>query len=303
MRRFGTRRTQGWARRFNRRHGQQALEHRRTAYATRFAALLTENGSSGRRLELRDGFAIDASGSLPFLDDAVAAGEALVEAHGGRKWEHEKPYLQNIAPPDAVVRHPALLDFVTSSEILAAVAPVFGAVPLLSGLLPRGVRLMESSTAFDPDAGGPPRGSQLFHLDYHSTPTVYVIVAVRDIGPDDGALHFLGKAASRRVADALGYGRRGVPYRLTDEQVHAVVDPSEVHRFSAPAGTVLLLESSACLHFGSRRPATPRYQLQYAFTSPVRSDFLELWRPQIVYPVGRADSELRHLVLDRSLPA
>ena len=62
---------------------------------------------------------------------------------------------------------------------------------------------------------------------------------------------------------------------------------------------MLFLESSACLHFGSRLPVKPRYQLQYAFVSPVRNDFLELWRPQRVYPVGQGDSLLRRLVLDR----
>jgi hypothetical protein len=168
-------------------------------------------------------------------------------------------------------------------------------------LLPRGVRLMESSAKFDPDADGPWRESQLYHLDYHSSPTVYVIVALRDIGPDDGPLHFLGKSASRRVVEALDYGARGVPYRLTDADVYAIVDESEVHRFSVPAGTVLFIESSACFHFGSRRPAKPRFQMQFGFTSPVRNDFLELWRPQRVFPVGPADSDLRKLVLDRSL--
>ena len=70
---------------------------------------------------------------------------------------------------------------------------------------------------------------------------------------------------------------------------------------AAPAGTVLFLESSACFHFGSRKPAKPRYQMQYAFTSPVRNDFLELWRPQRLYPVRESDSPLRRLVLDRTL--
>jgi hypothetical protein len=61
---------------------------------------------------------------------------------------------------------------------------------------------------------------------------------------------------------------------------------------------VLFIESSACLHFGSRRPAKPRYQFQYSFTSPVRNDFMELWRPQRVFPVREGDPELRRLVLD-----
>ena len=62
---------------------------------------------------------------------------------------------------------------------------------------------MESSTDHDPTPEVW-RRSQFWHIDYHATPTIYVIVAVRDIGPDDGPLHFLGAAASR----ARGRGAR-----------------------------------------------------------------------------------------------
>ncbi len=132
---------------------------------------------------------------------------------------------------------------------------------------------------------------------------MYVIVAVRDIGPEDGPLHYLGKEASSRVARALDYGARGTPYRLDDATVHSIVGEDEVHRFAVPAGTVLFIESSACMHFGSRRPERDRYQWQFSFCSPVRSDFMELWRPQRVYPVRPTDPELRRLVLDRKLLA
>ncbi len=295
MRRLGQRRTCALARAFNRR-GERFIRFRTQALRERGEELLRHRG---RQVEMRDGFAIDDSRTLPHLEAALAAGADLIERHGGRKWEHEKPFLQNINPESAIDEHPALLDFITSSQVVGAVTPCFGYIPPLSGLLPRGVRLMESSTTFDPDAEGPWRESQLYHLDYHSRPTVYVIVALRDIGPDDGPLHFIGRAASRRVTQALNYGARGVPYRLTDARVHALVDEREVHRFCASAGTVLFLESSACLHFGSRLPVKPRYQLQYAFVSPARSDFLELWRPQRIYPIDQDDSLLRRLVLDR----
>jgi hypothetical protein len=301
MRRFGLRRTGEFGRRFNRRFAPRARVRRRL-YEQRFEELLEENGGvPATRIELRDGFAIDRSRSLPHLDAVLAAGTELIGEYGDQKWELEKAFLQNINPESAIDRFPSLLDFATSSAMLAAVGPSFDSIPILSGLLPRGVRLMESSTKFDPDADGPWRESQLYHRDYHSSPTVYVVVALRDIDPDDGPLHFLGKAASRRVTDALDYGARGVPYRLTDADVYSIVDESEVQRFSVPAGTVLFIESSACFHFGSRRPAKPRYQMQYAFVSPVRNDFQELWRPQRVYPIARSDSRLRRLVLDRSL--
>ncbi len=296
MQRLGQRRTGALARAFNRR-GKHYVRFRTSALHERGDELLHH---PAQQIEMRDGFAIDDSRTLPHLEAALAAGADLIDRYGGRKWEHEKPFLQNINPEGAIDEHPSLLDFITSPQVVSTVTPCFGYIPPLSGLLPRGVRLMESSTTFDPDAEGPWRESQLYHLDYHSSPTVYVIVALRDIGPDDGPLHFIGRAASRRVTQALNYGARGVPYRLTDARVHALVDESEVHRFCASAGTVLFLESSACLHLGSRLPVRPRYQLQYAFVSPVRNDFLELWRPQRVYPVGHGDSLLRRLVLDRT---
>jgi hypothetical protein len=300
-RRLGLLNTGAIARTLNRR-ARRFIDFRRRLYEERFEELLAGNGRPpARRIEMRDGFFIDESRSLPHLDALLADGRDLIELYAGRQWEFEKPFLQDISPESAMDHHPSLLNFATSSEMLAAVAPCFGYIPALPGTLPEGVRLMESSTKFDPQAEGPWRSSQLYHLDYHSSPTVYVIVAVRDIGPDDGPLHFLGKAASRRVVEALDYGTRRVPYRLTDEDVYSIVDESEVHRFTVPAGTVLFLESSACFHFGSRKPAKPRYQWQYGFTSPVRNDFLELWRPQRVFPVAPGDSDLRRLVLDRSL--
>ena len=300
MRRVGLRRTGAIARSFNRR-AQRFVDFRRRLYEERLEELLAGNGEPAKRIEMRDGFAIDDSGSLPHLDALIADGEKLIELYAGRQWEFEKPFLQDISPESAMDHYPSLLDFITASEVIAAVSPCFGYIPALPGTLPEGVRLMESSTKFDPEADGPWRQSKLYHLDYHSSPTVYVIVAVRDSGPDDGPLHFLGKSASQRVVEALDYGARGVPYRLTDEQVYSIVGESEVHWFSVRAGTVLFIESSACFHFGSRRPAQPRYQMQYGFTSPVRNDFLELWRRQRVFPVRPEDSDVRRLVLDRSL--
>jgi len=119
-----------------------------------------------------------------------------------------------------------------------------------------------------------------------------------NLGRVDVPVHDLVGQPVGHAAPAVGYRRRGVSYRLADEVVHRHVDPSEVHTFAAKAGTVLFIESSACMHFGSRRPAKPRYQFQYSFTSPVRSDFMELWRPRRIYPSRPDDSKLRRIVLN-----
>jgi hypothetical protein len=301
MRALGIRRTSRIARSWNRRGGARRLEARRTATANGFDSLLEENGApSGGRPEMVDGLALDESGSLPHLDRLHAEVGAIVDERGGRHWEDfGKPFLQNILPRDAFERCPSILDFATSSEVMATVSEYFGYVPHLSGALPRGVRLMESSVRFDPRPQGPWRSSQLWHLDYHSSPTVYVIVLLRDVDLRNGPLHYLPRSVSQRAAGALDYGARRAPYRVEDEQMDRVVDRGEIRRLCAPAGTVLFIDSSGCFHFGSRNPMEDRYQLQYAYVSPIRNDFTGLLREQATYPVRDGDSRLRRMALDR----
>lgn len=107
-----------------------------------------------------------------------------------------------------------------------------------------------------------------------------------EIAPSPAA-RFLAPVASRATAyDMLHPG---------------IVDPAEVNVFTARTGTVLFVESSACMHFGSRAPATPRYQFQYSLLSPQRSDLAAMWLPERQYRTRPGDSLLRQLVLDRRL--
>jgi hypothetical protein len=201
-----------------------------------------------------------------------------------------------------LIDHPALLDFVLSAPILKVAADYMGQVPLLSRTRPPGVRIVESSSKHDPEADGPYRDSQLYHLDHHDHPLLYVIVLVRDIGPESGPFTFLPASASERVASATGYGRRGRPYRFTDDEVYEHVSPDQAITMEMPRGTVLFLDSSRCFHFGSRDCTVPRYQLMYAFTTACRTDLSEYLMKAKTYPVDEADPTIRKLALDREHP-
>jgi hypothetical protein len=281
-----------------------SLRDRRGNLDRHLAELRRERETAGRAalpaIRMHDGWARDDSRSLPNLDRVIEDMDSVIEERGGRRWPfHGKPFLFDILPDDAWERHPSVLDFVASPEVLEPVARHCGFVPCLSGDTPPGVRLMESTTRYDPQATGPWRSSQLWHTDYHSFPTVYVIVAIREIDSDDGPLHFVGEGASRRAADRLGYNRRGSSHRVSDETFASHVDPSEWLTFTGPPGSVLFIDSSRCFHFGSRNPQNPRYQLQYAYISPVRNDFGDVVRRQTTYPVRDDDPLSRRLALDR----
>lgn len=301
MRLLGIERTSRIARWWNR-DRKPLLDMRRRWYEERFEDLLDENGWPGgkRRIELVDGVALDTSNSLPHLGRLVDEMNGVIEERGLQKWEDlGKPFLQNILANDAPATYPSLVDFGTSSQVMSAVAPSYGYIPHFSTSLPRGIRLQESSNTHDPTPTAPWRDSQNWHRDYHTEPTFYVITLIRDVTDECGPLHYVSASVSRRVTETFHYRSRRCSYRLTDEQFFSVVDPSEVHRLVGPPGTTLFIDSSACFHMGSRNPVVPRYQTQYAYSSPVKSDFSEILRVQLSYPVADGDSALRRMVCDR----
>jgi len=311
---LGTNRTMALARRFNRAKNRACLDYR-AAQMRRLDALLQENGAPVTpRVELRDGFAIDTSHSLPHLDRMLADAQAVIAERGGAiRGGGARQHFQQILTDEYIARFPSILDFATSSDVLQSVVGYLGFLPALSAAKPLGIRLAESSQAFVPDWDGAYRESQLFHCDYHDRPMVYVIVCLRDVTPECGPFSFLSRSASDRAVRALGYHERGRPYRMTDEEVFRVVDKSELHEFCAPAGTVLFIDSSQCFHYGSRDCATPRYLMMYAYVSVARTDFTDLLRKEsphpladpatrdrrMRYPVAPDAPLLRRLVLDR----
>ncbi len=303
MERLGIGNTMRLAKGWNRlRHGrlQSGLA---AEYRERWSELIAENGApQGAVSLLRDGWALDTTHSLPHLDRLLDEAAQVIAERGGRRIKDTgKLFIQDILRAEDVERFPAILDFALSSEVLTAVADHLQAVPLLSLTLAPGVRLTESRADYD-TAGGPPKESQLFHLDHHDSPLVYVIVLLKDVTPDSGPFCFLPAAASARAAAALGYRRRGAPYRVTDEEMYAVIDPAEVHKLIYPRGTVLFVDSSRCFHYGSRMAIDPRYQMMYNFVSACRTDLSELFMPLRSYPCGAGASRLRRLVLRRERP-
>lgn len=289
-------------------HGTDQRRYDR-AYRERFDALLAENGplmnGTQPRNVMQDGWAIDRSASLPFIDQLLEETAPLIEARGGMKREEalqwNKPFFYELLEEGDLKRYPALLDFALSSEVLATVAHYMGTIPVLSRTQPPGVRFMESNEAYNPNPNGPPQLSQNFHIDIHDRPVVYVLVLLRDTTEDSGPWHFLPASVSDRASRALNYQKRGEPYRVIDERMYAVVDPDEVIRFTGPAGSVLFIESGRCFHYGSRKAVIPRYQMMYGFTTLCRGDLMDLTKKGQRHPASENDSQLRKMVL-RHLP-
>jgi hypothetical protein len=194
------------------------------------------------------------------------------------------------------------VDFCTSSDVISVVSHYLQCIPALSTTLPSGIRFVESNAEFD-DQPERAKDSQLYHIDYYSLPNVYVLVLLEDTTFEHGPWTFLPRSVSQRVREEAGYWEAGRDYRMSDEEVFAHADRTDVIEFSYPRGTVLFIESSGCMHFGSRDSQKARFQLMYGYTGACRTDFTEAFMPLKRYPVAETDPQLRKLVLDKYAPA
>jgi hypothetical protein len=312
---LGTRTTMRLARVFNRIKDFRLHRRRTHLHDHHLDELFAENGAvQGPSVLLSDGWAMDRSRSLPHLEQLLADAQEMIRERGEvARRNGKRAFFQQIITDAQIARYPSVLDFATSTEVLQTVIGTMRLIPLLSVAKPVGVRLNESAQHYAGPSSGTWRESQLFHCDYHDAPMLFAIVALRDITVQHGPFCFLPAAVSQRARVALGYGRRGRPHRITDEEMYAVVKREDLIEFVCPAGTVLFLDSNACFHFGSRDALIPRHMMMYTYVSVCRADFSDLLRKEspvpvrdpdtdvrrMKYPIRDGDSRLRRLVLDR----
>jgi hypothetical protein len=302
MHTLGVNDTMKLARAFNCFKFRKYYEHRRNQYLNHFDELIRVNGLPTTPLrEIRDGWALDTSGTLPHLKQLLADADEIIKERGGvkRTSPEGRSYFQEIPVDDLLVKYPSILDFATSSDVLSVICSYLGFIPVFSSVLPYGIRFNESWAKFDDNPDGPLRASQLFHLDFHDSPMAYVIVALRDVTMQNGPFCFLPASISQKASKALNYGSRGRHHQVSDEEIYSVVSESELIKFCYPAGTVLFLDNSKCFHYGSRKALKPRYLILYAYLSPCKTNFGDLYMSQKTHPIRDSDSRLRKMVLNR----
>lgn len=209
------------------------------------------------------GFTVCPPGALPGVDEVVATARRLRDGLSLRREGAEKPYLLDhrmSSPP------PELLRFALDERLLAAVAGYLGIVPVLTGI----------TLLVSPHVPGPPAGSQLFHSDWEDVRQVKVFVNCSHVSDDDGPLTAVAAAASRRIKDAVDYHYGGPNFRVPDEKVHPLLRRDELQAFTGPAGTAVLIDTSTCLHLGSRvaPTASERLVVQFQYQTPTAFDLV-----------------------------
>lgn len=167
--------------------------------------------------------------------------------------EVAKPFLVPVtANGRDLLARPAIRDFVLSPELTAVAAAYFGAVPILS----------EVELLWTP-VNDTLQKSQKYHLDTEDYRQLKLFVNIFDVDRETGPFTLLPADVSTRVCAATGYagGRRA---RLEDAAVERVAGTAAAQALG-PAGSGIFVDTSRCLHYGSRGNRRERLVLLIQF--------------------------------------
>lgn len=164
-----------------------------------------------------------------------------------------KEFLISVIKDEQMLDYASLSTLVVSHPLIELAAKYFGTVPMLSG-----VRLWWT----------PPNTSisesQLFHCDREDRRQLKFLINVTEATPDTGPFTLIPAGESERIKATLGYSHK--TYRLTDDEVFRVGAPNEIITLTGPPGSVACVDTSRCLHYGSRNNSQPRLLLMVQFT-------------------------------------
>lgn len=150
---------------------------------------------------------------------------------------------------------PYLMKVALTDSIILPLSKYYGLLPELShmGLFVSGFGepWTDSST---------PLGTQCLHRDNWDRKHVKVFVHLTDVTEDDGPLCLLPADVSTWLMKKTGHYWNCKPYRDDAEWKRYVSDKDFV-KVTGPAGTVAIVDTSACLHYGSRTRAGRQRQV------------------------------------------
>jgi hypothetical protein len=186
----------------------------------------------------------------------------------------KQSFYRHLLEDEDLRRNPDLVDFALSETMLAPVTQYLGMVPYLTR-----VDLVYSvSRGTDEKIE-----SQLFHLDHEGLRQLKYFIYLYDVGEPEGPFTFLPAETSFRVVNDVrawrkrhGGGRDVESRRYLDDEIAAVDAASDIVSVKGPTGSGVAVDTSRCLHLGSRvSPGAFRLvlYLQYCTTREITNVF------------------------------
>jgi hypothetical protein len=145
-----------------------------------------------------------------------------------------------------------IIKFATSQEMLKIAAKYLEEVPLLGEINFLFSRVNDLTTE-----------SQLYHLDGKDHKRLKLFVAIGDVDKTNGPFTLLPRSISKNVIEKTKYDSG----RIADEEVYKHTSKEEAIEVVGEKGSSLLIDTSQCLHYGSRCRIKPRLMLEIHYVS------------------------------------
>jgi hypothetical protein len=115
--------------------------------------------------------------------------------------------------------------------------------------------------------------AQLFHSDYEDNKSVKIFINLDDVSYENGPFTFIDKKDSELVAKTYNYSKSYKKRRLDDELIENLVHRNNFKNNVGEKYKGLVIDSTACLHYGSRLISGQRKLLQLYLVSPFCFNF------------------------------
>jgi hypothetical protein len=207
-----------------------------------------------------DGYVVVPAGRFELSAVLAASHDMLATADvAAKQADAHKAFLISLGEQRDWSLESPIVQLGLRAEIVAAATAYLGMVPILQY-----ANFMYSSYT-----GDELLKSQLYHCDSDEAEQMKVFVLCDEVTPATGPLTFLPARQSQVVRDRTGYRYKN---RLTDQEVSDALGglDSEV-ALTGPAGTTAFIDTSRCLHYGSRfrDPGAQRLVVMLQYVTPL----------------------------------
>jgi hypothetical protein len=224
----------------------------------RLAQRIAAGAAPGERIAEDKGYLAFAPGYFPGAAaafDRARARFAELSADGTIEETQrtaKKQFLLSVINGAAFLDYPEILSFMISRPVVDLASIYMGAVPVLS-----------SARLWWTPPNDSEQQSQLFHRDGEDDRQIKFFFNLFDVTEQMGPLTFLSADVSESVKRNLGYNAG----KVTDQAIDDAGGRGNHIVATGPAGGGVALDTSRCLHYGSRHNTVGRLILMFQFTS------------------------------------
>ena len=241
------------------------LRHRKEL-ALRRGSVAERHKSPRLSIPRDEGYTVVSAGQIPEANEIAETSRRLVDdalrelsVAGDTSARRKTQLLTGLLPDEALTRDSPFIRFALRSDVIQCVSEYLGFVPILAsvdvwGSVPSSER----------------NNSQLFHCDWADLRQVKIFIYASEVRIENGPLVVMGASDSAAVRRRIGYRWRGERYRVPDDRMKSLSAVGEGNALLGPAGTVALVDTCQCFHYGSRltEPGTSRALCAMRFTLP-----------------------------------